>query len=534
MLGKPLFCFLLALHVPLTYFADNQSLFEPSDIVRTILLFQIGAAICYWLAAKFFKSPLYAMVAAGLPFIVLWFSGFHLAFGPLAALGLIFCLAFLEDFFQQEIIIELINIVAIAILLQPVYSIITFQQTDYSSDKIKHVIADREPFLGSVDSKFSDASVLPSILHITLDAYSNDAVLSEVLGFDNSKFTGNLKRTGFVVFEKAVAPYNQTLFTMASIFSSSYISEKFFSDVKQSNKDRRKLARLMRHGNVRQTLNQLGYTFAYNDSGYYRGFYPDQSFVLDSSTPHTFLNIFEFMLLRHWHIEWISNLLSLQFWQTGVLDQKGAVNQALNDKTRNAFNSDFTLYLKRPFLYHLHIISPHPPFTIDRNGNDIDKWAKEFGTIAGASHATNMQPSLQKKYAEGYIEKLQFTNQATFTLVKNVIEGFKDDPLVIIIHGDHGSGVLTHTDSLENTCLFERFSPYLAIYSNVPTIAEKIEKRAEGRFNLTNIYPLLFEAIFDQPMKYATNKSFYVNWINLKPHYELMPEQLYQPCDIPW
>ena len=178
-------------------------------------------------------------------------------------------------------------------------------------------------------------------------------------------------------------------------------------------------------------------------------------------------------------------------------------------------------------------MTPHPPFTLDRHGNAETRWSKKFGTLAGASNAHRMQPQLQKAYAEGYAEKLLFTNNATLDYVTRVLESITG-PLIIIINGDHGSGVLLDLESRENSCLRERFSPYLAIYTNSDQLRDRVKGHASSSFNLVNTYRLVFGTLFGQDIPLRENRSTFVNWEDMRENSSVSPQELEQACEIPW
>ena len=112
---------------------------------------------------------------------------------------------------------------------------------------------------------------------------------------------------------------------------------------------------------------------------------------------------------------------------------------------------------------------------------------------------------LMARYREGYLEKLRYTNKAVLAQVQRMIDQI-EGPLVIIIHGDHGSGSLLIQESAEKTCLMERMRTTVAIYSNVPEIRDAVA--AGGIDNTVNIYRVIFGALLGTEIPLAEGQYF--------------------------
>ena len=82
--------------------------------------------------------------------------------------------------------------------------------------------------------------------------------------------------------------------------------------------------------------------------------------------------------------------------------------------------------------------------------------------------------------------------------------------MVIIIHGDHGSGSRLIQDSAERTCLMERMRTTVAIYSNVPEISNAVA--TGGIDNTINIYRVIFAALLGREIP-RTAGQYFAKWI---------------------
>jgi len=68
-----------------------------------------------------------------------------------------------------------------------------------------------------------------------------------------------------------------------------------------------------------------------------------------------------------------------------------------------------------------HILSPHPPYLFDRNGNIVSLMPKE------------LNPWLDKS---GYVDQVLFLNKKVEVLVETLLHS--DTPPIIILQADHG------------------------------------------------------------------------------------------------
>jgi hypothetical protein len=98
------------------------------------------------------------------------------------------------------------------------------------------------------------------------------------------------------------------------------------------------------------------------------------------------------------------------------------------DRFNNVFNSiDNITQMPGPTFAYLHLISPHPPFVFDPNGNPTyppDFWNDQ-----------RMYPG--PLYQKGYLNQAQFLNKKMLQAVDTILAE-SDVPPVIIIQGDHG------------------------------------------------------------------------------------------------
>ena len=84
-------------------------------------------------------------------------------------------------------------------------------------------------------------------------------------------------------------------------------------------------------------------------------------------------------------------------------------------------------------------------------------------------------------------------------------------PTGIILHGDHGSGLHFNLDHLDEKCLWERYSPLLAVYSSDGRFQEAV---AAGT-SLVNVYRIFFNTYFNSGLPVLQNRYFYAPFSEL-------------------
>jgi hypothetical protein len=83
--------------------------------------------------------------------------------------------------------------------------------------------------------------------------------------------------------------------------------------------------------------------------------------------------------------------------------------------------------MPQPTYSYIHLISPHPPFVFDPNGNPTyppDFWNDQ-----------RLYPA--NLYQKGYVNQLQYLNRKMLGAVDSILNNSKVPP-IIIIQGDHG------------------------------------------------------------------------------------------------
>ncbi|HZD56325.1 MAG TPA: sulfatase-like hydrolase/transferase [Anaerolineales bacterium] len=312
-------------------------------------------------------------------------------------------------------------------------------------------------------SKEVQAGVRPDIYYIILDGYGRADVLKELYGYDNSEFLEFLKARGFYVAEDSHSNYNQTALSLASSMNLKYIN--YFSEtLGVDTKKRFEVAQLIKRNLIRELLGARGYQFVSFETGYERTeirsadfYWSASSDVVPQVTALWKINAFESLLLE-----------STAF--RAVLDMPILSPEALR---RIALNPEYEAHRERVlytfsrlddvtemdgnFFVFAHIISPHPPFVFNANGEAITP-AKAYRIADGDYY---LGP--REEYLKGYRDQVLFVNSHLEAVIDRILSQ-SNPPPIMIIQGDHGPGAYLVWESPEKSNLKERLSILNAYY----------------------------------------------------------------------
>ena len=350
---------------------------------------------------------------------------------------------------RLETISYYLNIVSVLVLLYPIYQIgnTLYQAADDAKTPWIQLVNQGEAFQPLVQE-----SKHPDIYYIILDGYSRMDVLQDVYGYDNRPFIESLQNRGFYIAEQSHANYIWTMLSLSSSLNMSYLD--FTTEKAGANSGNiLPLYDLIQHNQVRSLLDDTGYSIVSVSTDYpftdwqdadvylypYKGNPTElERFYLSLTALGAFYDP-ELPITKP-----LRTLLPLPSYSTR------------RDRTLYTFEQLKRIpQLDGPKFVFVHIIAPHPPFVVDRNGAPL-KTNKPYLPADGQGSFESSE-----KYQELYFEQLQFVN-------KNILVGLDailndPNPKVIILQGDHGGGSLL-TPTIEGSCLFERTSILNAYY----------------------------------------------------------------------
>lgn len=502
-ISSPLYPFLLAAFYPIKFLNDNAKFFNFIDIFLIEIILITTSFCIFVFLKKIYKS---SNRAAVLTFF------FGLSLGGIAMTGnaslvwlfttAIIALALLR-WRPPEALNVFANIFCFYLIGYLLFQLFTNQ------DFQKNPIAENTSAVyQSAESEFNDLNVQavqdskPSILHIVLDGYSGESSLKENYHYDNSSFVRELENRGFVILKNTHSPYNQTLPTLSAIFLGRYWDTDGREFSGNNNAIRRHWGQLTTQGPLHSKLKDAGYSLLFTDSGYpYLEPAPDAVF-LKPKTGRDLINDFTY----HYTLRTI----------VGAWLEKSLASDSISrhrDLLVNAFSHSQYRKAKKPFFLYQHVLSPHPPFIFDHEGNTTNQFSA-FLTTGDGNHATGLIPEKIEQYKQGYINKLKVTNQLLLAQLEQLFQTQPDD-LIIIIQGDHGGGAHLDQNSSENTCLTDRFSPFFAVYSTNASITQTFSNYKDRPYNIVNTYRIILGGIFDEDLAPLEDRSWFIPWNNL-------------------
>jgi hypothetical protein len=302
-----------------------------------------------------------------------------------------------------------------------------------------------------------------------------------------------------------VTPFNQTLVVMSSIFSLGSVGDAIpeYISTNDSATLRKFLAHNQQHGVVPGILRRLGYEFQSTPSTYL----PLQwNRIVGADGYASVLNHFgvpESYIFAHYLL---SSSPVLRLLSEPLLRDRFGIVAIDYRNLKNVPKRRFHSRGNRPQFIYQHILAPHPPFNITKDGKP-----RSLGgfpeVLDDGSHLIKGNKNMRAQYRDGYVAKLQYINAA----ILEQIDGLKETlqgPLIIILHGDHGGGLHFDQDDKEGTCLNERFSPLFAVFATDGAILREFNDDS----SLTNVYRTIFRAMLDLDLPDQPSRSMFVSW----------------------
>lgn len=318
----------------------------------------------------------------------------------------------------------------------------------------------------------------PDIYYIILDGYGSEAALREFYGVENGPFLDGLRQRGFTITSESATNYWRTALSLSSSLNFSYLDD--LADLPRDSSDQRPVEEMISNSAVRRFLTGLGYRTVAFSTGYPFSemrsadvYYPSQRVI----TP------FEVnLLIGSMAIYWVD-------WAAPVYHRMDIVQhfQELEEAA----------VLEGPKFVFAHMVTPHPPFVFDADGKPVAPMGSGDGTVysGGVEH-----------YLNGYAGQVQYTNRLVEKMIDRILETSKTPP-IIIVQGDHGPGAYLDWQSVEKTCLRERFPILNAYY--LPGKAEAAAAIPQD-ISPVNTFRVLFNTYFDTRLPVETNRHFAV------------------------
>ena len=432
---------LIAIVPALYLLANNIEELRPTAAIRAVLLSVVVGAITFLLIRTVYKDWRMAAIVTSVSF--LFFNGYghvyeivreqgelgwaiarHRHILPLwmaAFVGIVAVLRKLPVDFGP--LTSAFNIGAIVAVLIPLGQIALYQTR---SELARRALESSLP--ATSDLRLPERQTPPDIYYIILDAYDRDDYLLAEYGFDNSPFLDFLEERGFYVARCSQSNYSQTQLSLPSSLNMNYI-EVLGDFYRSGSRTRLGLDRLLNDSQVRRELEALGYSVVAFETGFFYTELKDVDHYFERPKQGTLDAFFNFRGINGFEAMLIQNsgarVLTDGATATGLLSQLlPDVNRPRNEhRDRILFVLDQlepskVPSIRGPKFAFVHIVSPHYPYVIDREGGLVSS------EIELGDHAA-------------YIDQVIYLNNRLETIIDGILGSSGADP-IIILQADHG------------------------------------------------------------------------------------------------
>ncbi len=393
-----------------------------------------------------------------------------------------------------------LNIISIILLITPGVSIANHWITSrpYQSSEDTVILTEPERHL-----PIKEKSQLPDMYYIILDGYARADVLRELYGYDNTTFIDYLKNMGFYVAERSSANYCQTPLSLGSSLNLAYLDE-LVERIGDETFDREPVINTIRTSRVFQIIQKQGYTIHAFASGYYATELKDVDHYISRIG---LLDEFQLVLLKTTLIQGILDLLSDYIIYADLHYIHGQrIKYIVGQLTLMDLNNE------KPDFVFAHIMSPHPPFIFDRDGDYIFDPEKRFCFYDGSEYFRAHRLYSHNQYPRDYLNQLIYITDQVRPVVSAILEKYPDNHKpVIILQSDHGPGSRLNWERPEQTHFVERFSILNAIY-----VPDGLDPGFYPEITPVNTYRLIFNHYLGTDYDRLPDRSWFSN--TLKPY----------------
>jgi hypothetical protein len=317
-----------------------------------------------------------------------------------------------------------LNVMAGALLLLTVYRIGSYGLADGAL---------LEPDLNQRDVSFEGYTLPdnpPNIFFILTDAYTRADTLADYFSYDNSEFIEFLRASGFEVADASNGNYPYTYLAANTALNFEFVTEDpAFADATPKELDRVLNSKIY-NNRAGAILQGLGYEVVTIQSG---GQYVRTSGAIDITRGSSWLrlNEFDMAVLDTTLLPRLFRQLTVDLWS-----DRSNIEFVIDEVTRQASSEG-------PLFVIAHIMSPHPPFIYDRDGNIPDIEKLDFGKL----------PHLGED-ARGYRDQVHYLNSMLKPMISSILENSRTPP-IIVLQGDHGLRVSMFANQLQKKIAIE-------------------------------------------------------------------------------
>lgn len=422
-LNKPLFIVLLPLFYFLHRWEANYNPILYKEFFSLFLLYSAIAIGITFIAFLFYKNihkaALASSVLLGINFFFIEFFEIFKKFETLQFISKI-SVSLILTFIILIILLYLLKktkktllplcsyLNLLLIVLIVIDGIFIFKQNAQNSNRIANSEINQE-------LKKCDTCSKPDIYLIVTDEYAGAKQLKEVFGYDNESFYAALKQRGFHIIQNSSSNYNSTIYSMASMFSMSYLTNLGKQPI-ENYKDMLYCREVILNNSFTNFLeNKEGYeiyNYSFLDIG-------DKRRVAQNMFS-TERNILSGITLTNR----LKYIFGARFASEKRLLEIKMHEKIENDKVEKLLleNISDTFQNNKPKFVYTHFNMPHWPYYFDSIGNTIspDKFTESY-----------------KSNKSAYLQYMKYCNKKLLYLIDNIKQKSARPPVIILL-SDHG------------------------------------------------------------------------------------------------
>jgi hypothetical protein len=326
---------------------------------------------------------------------------------------------------------------------------------------------------------------LPDIYYLIFDRYADNETLKKRFEYDNSSFTSWLESRGFHLPSRSTLNYARTGHSLASSLNMSYL-DGLVRRVGQD-ADVSAVYRRLRNSLVPRLLKSVGYRYALVGSKWS----PTREDPL-ADDEYLFNGLTEFAssLYETTAIQAVVDRL-------GVLDQ---LDPRRAEWARRRWQFDtLTKIAEQPgpkFVFG-HLLTPHPPYVTDRNGDFITQ-----------------ERESELSYERGYVEQVIYTNEEIKDLVDHLLAVPEAERPIIVLQADEGP----HPPYMEDGNVFDwttatldelemKFKLFTALH--LPGIPKsEVRRQIYPTLTPVNTFRVIFNLYHGGDFRLLTDRNF--------------------------
>ena len=348
----------------------------------------------------------------------------------------------------------------------------------------RSTIADKRQ---NLSVKAIDKSKQPDIYYLLVDGYARSDILAELFNFDNQPFITHLRDRGFYVADQSNSNYSQTLLSLASSLNVNLIEE--IATIHPTSRDRPGFKILIDNNLVFKTFKTNGYQILSFVSGY------------------NMIDFDDVDLLRTWYhlSEFGGRLLEttpLRYFIASLTSPYAIARNRLEYTLAKLTDLPQT---GKPRFIFAHILCPHPPFMYDSTGAYLEP--PRSYDLADGSHYYAQGGTIEE-YRDGYTQQIKHLNSRLTKVIDEILDANRDNPPVILLQADHGSGLQLDWGSVENSNVRERMGILNAYY--LPHI--KDYSALYPSITPANSFRIVLNECFGTKLPLVPDRSYFSEW----------------------